>query len=52
MATKQSILTTLSDEKIAAQYQTMSRQSLNWLLTRIRGMNNPAGLAKIGRAHV
>ena len=46
MATKQSILTTLSDEKIAAQYQTMSRQSLNWLLTRIRGMNNPAGLAR------
>ena len=46
MATKQSILTTLSDEKIAAQYPTMSRQSLNWLLTRIRGMNNPAGLAR------
>lgn len=40
MATK-SILTTLSDEKIAAQYATMSRESLNWLLARIRNIKNP-----------
>lgn len=36
-----SILTTLSDEKIAAQYNTMSRESLNWLLKRIRNIGNP-----------
>lgn len=45
MATK-SILTTLSDEKIAAQYNTMSRESLNWLLKRIQDLRNPANLAR------
>ena len=43
---QQSILTTLSDEKIAAQYQTMSRESLNWLLTRIQGLNNPLTMTR------
>lgn len=38
---KPSILTTLSDEKIQAQYTTMSRESLNWLLKKIRNINNP-----------
>ena len=43
---QQSILTKLSDEKIAAQHQTMSRESLNWLLKRIQGMNNPLALTR------
>ena len=43
---QESILTTLSDEKIAAQYQTMSRESLNWLLKRIQGLNNPLAMAR------
>lgn len=41
-----SILTTLSDEKIAAQYNTMSRESLNWLLKRIRNIGNPAAAVR------
>ena len=45
MAT-QSILTTLTDEKITAQYQTMSRESLNWLLKRIQDLRNPVSLAR------
>jgi len=44
MATK-SILTTLSEEKISAQYETMSRESLAWLTKRIQDLRNPAGLA-------
>lgn len=43
---KQSILTKLSDEKIAAQYPTMSRESLKWLMTRIRGLNNPLDMSR------
>lgn len=46
MTTKPSILTTISDEKIAAQYQTMSRESLNWLLKRIQNINNPTALVR------
>ena len=46
MIQQQSILTKLSDEKIAAQHQTMSRESLNWLLKRIQGMNNPLALTR------
>lgn len=42
----QSILTTLSDEKIAAQHQTMSRDSLNWLMKRIQQLRNPAAMAR------
>lgn len=45
MATK-SILTTLSDEKIAAQYNTMSRESLTWLLKRIQNLRSPATMAR------
>lgn len=41
-----SILTTLSDEKIAAQYNTMSRDSLNWLLKRIRNIGNPVAAVR------
>ena len=45
MATK-SILTTLSDEKITAQYPTMSRESLNLLMKRIQDLRNPANLTR------
>lgn len=45
MATK-SILTTLTDEKLAAQYPTMSRESLNWLLKRIQSLNNPLAMTR------
>lgn len=45
MATK-SILTTLSDEKITAQYPTMSRESLNWLMKRIQDLRNPVNLVR------
>jgi hypothetical protein len=41
MATKPSILTTLSDEKLAAQYYTMSRESLTWLMKRIQNIRSP-----------
>lgn len=41
MATKPSILTTLSDEKLAAQYSTMSRESLAWLMKRIQNIRSP-----------
>ena len=46
MATKPSILTTLSDEKIAAQHRTMSRESLTWLMKRIQGLRNPYGMVR------
>lgn len=42
----QSILTTLSDEKIAAQHVTMSRDSLNWLMKRIQQLKNPASMIR------
>ena len=45
MATK-SILTTLSDEKLSAQYPTMSRESLNWLFKRIQNLRNPVNLVR------
>lgn len=38
---QRSILSTLSDQKLEAQYETMSRESLNWLLKKIRNINNP-----------
>jgi hypothetical protein len=41
-----SILTTLSDEKLAAQHQTMSRESLRWLTKRIQSLRNPIGMAR------
>ena len=42
----QSILTTLSDEKISAQNQTMSRDSLNWLMKRIQQLRNPTAMIR------
>ena len=45
MATK-SILTTLSEEKLSAQYQTMSRESLTWLMKRIQDLRNPTALIR------
>lgn len=36
-----SILTTLTDEKIAAQYQTMSRESAIWLTQKVAQLRNP-----------
>jgi len=44
MITK-SILTTLTEEKIAANHKTMSRESLTWLLKRIADLRNPGRLA-------
>lgn len=44
MITK-SILTTLTEEKVAANYQTMSRESLTWLLKRIADLRNPGRLS-------
>lgn len=41
-----SILSTLSDEKLAAQYTTMSRESLLWLNKRVQNIHNPATLIK------
>ena len=41
-----SILTTLTDEKIAAQHRTMSRESLTWLMKRIQGLRNPYGMVR------
>ena len=41
-----SILTTLSEEKAAAQYATMSRESLAWLNKRVQKMNNPSALIR------
>lgn len=44
MITK-SILTTLSEEKAAAQYPTMSRESLRWLLQKVAALRNPTRLS-------
>jgi len=41
-----SILTTLSDEKIAANHATMSRESLAWLTRRIQGLRNPSSMTR------
>jgi len=46
MATKPSILTKLTDEKITAQYSTMSRESLNWLMKRIQNLGSPVNLIR------
>ncbi len=44
MITK-SILTTLTEEKVSANYQTMSRESMTWLLKRIADLRNPGRLS-------
>lgn len=41
---KPSILTTLTDDKIAAQYQTMSRESAIWLTQKVAQLRNPQQL--------
>ena len=41
-----SILTILSDEKIAARHATMSRESLTWLNKRIQNLRNPVGMTR------
>ena len=44
MITK-SILTTLTEQKIAAEHPTMSSQSLKWLMQKIAGLRNPGRLS-------
>jgi hypothetical protein len=39
-------LTTLAQQKSAAQIQSMSRESYNWLLQKIAQLRNPASLAQ------
>jgi hypothetical protein len=41
---KPSILTTLTDDKIAAQHQTMSRDSAVWLTQKVAQLRNPKQL--------
>jgi len=41
-----SILTTLSEEKIAAQYEFMSRDALRWLQKQVNDLKNPANMAR------
>lgn len=43
---KPSILTTLSDEKIAAQYPLMSRDAIQWLRKQVDNLRNPPQLAR------
>jgi hypothetical protein len=43
--TTKSILTTLSEQKHEAQYQTMSRESLRWLLQKVAALRNPSRLS-------
>jgi hypothetical protein len=43
--TTKSILTTLSEEKVTAQYPTMSRESLRWLLQKVAALRNPTRLS-------
>ena len=45
MATKPSPLTTLTEEKSAAELQTMSRESLRWLTTKIALLRNPLAIS-------
>jgi hypothetical protein len=44
MITK-SILTTLTEQKIAAEHPTMSSESLKWLMQKIAGLRNPGRLS-------
>ena len=53
---KQSILTTLSAEKIAAQYPLMSRDAIVWLREKVSSLRNPTlmarGITKEKQRHV
>lgn len=40
--TIKSILTTFTEEKLAANYDTMSRESLNWLRKKVSQLRSPA----------
>jgi hypothetical protein len=42
--TTKSILTTLTEQKIEAQYPTMSRESLKWLMQKIASLKNTGRL--------
>lgn len=44
MATKPSILTTLNEQKTAQNLQTLSRESLQWLVKKIAELKNPSRL--------
>ena len=43
---KPSILTTLSEERIAAQHQMMSRDAIQWLRDKVDELRNPPQLAR------
>ena len=43
---KPSILTTLTEEKIAAQYEFMSRDAFLWLRKQVADLKNPVALAR------
>ena len=45
-------LTTLAQQKSAAQIQSMSRESYNWLLQKIAQLRNPASLAQGIKFHI
>jgi hypothetical protein len=45
MATKPSLLTTLAEEKSAAELHTMSRESLRWLAQKIVKLRNPLAIS-------
>lgn len=45
MATKPSLLTTLAEEKSAANLQTMSRESMKWLVTKVASLRNPLAIS-------
>ena len=45
MATKPSLLTTLAEEKSAAVLQTMSRESMKWLVAKVASLRNPLAIS-------
>jgi hypothetical protein len=45
MATKPSLLTTLAEQKTAADLQTMSRESLKWLVAKVATLRNPLAIS-------
>jgi hypothetical protein len=45
MTKKPSLLTTLAEQKSAAELQTMSRESLKWLTAKIASLRNPLAIS-------
>ena len=45
MATKPSLLTTLAEEKSSADLQTMSRESMKWLVAKVASLRNPLAIS-------